>query len=101
MSPIYQSNKLMKTFKCYLIGIFLVPFLLSAQQGEIALKQRTFYPGYIVDLNKDTIRGYLFFSTLIGNQTHIKFYRDLSGKELIAKYNPGDIVGYGIMMKAP
>lgn len=40
------------------------------------------------------MQGHVFFTTLIGNQTQNKFYRDPAGKELIATYDPGDIRGY-------
>lgn len=86
----------MKVQKITLLLGFLFPVILCAQQDEIMLKPRTVYPGHVIENNGDTVQGYVFFTTLIGNQTHIRFYSDPAGRELIAKYDPGDIRGYNV-----
>jgi hypothetical protein len=74
---------------------FLIPFYLFAQIDETQIKPRTILPGYVVSLDGDTTTGYLFFTTLIGNQTHIKFYRDQEGKNPVDDFKPGTIKSYG------
>lgn len=69
-------------------GLFLV---LSLYVQSI-FAQADFRPGYIVNINRDTIQGFILYSE--GNQKFTRCYFKTSLQQPETKYTPADIVGY-------
>ncbi len=68
-----------------IIGLFLSSFLRS---------QVNFQPGYIINLNKDTIRGFVDYRNWEKNPTDVVFKIGIN--ELPTQYRSIDITGFGI-----
>jgi outer membrane protein W len=75
----------MKLFKCLVILCFLFSQL-SAQQ--------IFDPGYIIKLNKDTVRGFIKTDLESELISVVKFKDDETS--LLKEYRPADLLGFGI-----
>ncbi|HEX3769007.1 MAG TPA: hypothetical protein VHT72_11550, partial [Puia sp.] len=75
----------MKIFKCLIILCFLFSQL-SAQQ--------IFDPGYIIKLNKDTVRGFIKTDLESELISVVKFKDDETS--VLKEYRPADLLGFGI-----
>ncbi len=79
--------------------IFITVLLLSgiltrAQDDTTSLQRGTIYPGYIIELEGDTVNGYILNSNLWYNQVMVFYYADSSDRENRIKYKAKDIKGY-------
>lgn len=57
-----------------------------------AFSQADFRPGYVINLNKDTVQGFIFYSE--GNQKFTRCYFKTTLQQPEVKYTPADIMGY-------
>lgn len=83
-----------------------IPFLLAilyvcstypevqAQDTIPSLTEEALYPGCIISRDNDTVSGYLFYKSLLHNQTQAIFYDSVSGSQQIRTFRPGEINGY-------
>lgn len=85
-----------------MIRILTITFALSsiicsqAQDDTTSLDRGTVYPGYIINLEGDTIRGYILNSNLWYNQSIVYYYTDSSNRENRIKHKAKDIKGYQV-----
>jgi len=75
----------MKLLRCLVI-LCLFHNTLSAQKG--------FDPGYIINLNRDTVKGFIQITEEKNLSASVHFKKELSGE--LKEYFPGDVSGFGI-----
>lgn len=96
----------MKKTILFILG-FSIYFLNYAQNFDPAVYQvGKRYPGYIIKLNNDTVRGYIEANIRCSNggigysnQNRCEFYLSEADKKPVDKYGPKDIKGYLIADK--
>ena len=67
-------------------------FLLTCLLGEQAFSQRGYQPGFIIDLQGDTVRGQIYFRKWDKNPLKISFRKESASFD--REYVPGDIVSF-------
>jgi len=67
---------------------------LQAQETSDSLLRRTKYPGYMINLQGDTIQGYVLNLNLWSNQVITFFFQDVNPEIPGKKYRPKDLLGY-------
>lgn len=95
MKPLHYLPQTAKFAFSSLILLLLltIPSFTDAQE-EVALKPRWMYPGCIISLQNDTLKGYIEFMTPLANQMMVRFYTEPSENRPSGKYKPDDIKGY-------
>lgn len=85
------------------ILVFLVSQTLVAQHGHLwttqEFKRNVQYEGYVVDLDGDTIRGFIQFADRIEIQEEVKFFLEKSNKKTDTTYRPADLLWYHFLDK--
>jgi len=79
----------------------LLLFLVLASGIQVVSSQDTVrlwtrYPGYVITLEGDTIKGALLLRNKISNQSKVFFFKDMDADEPQAKYHAKDIRGYQV-----
>ncbi|NOX48099.1 MAG: hypothetical protein GXO89_14085 [Chlorobi bacterium] len=59
-----------------------------------AFSQKNLFPGYIISLNGDTVKGYIKYKNWEYNPDQISFWEKRDGEAVI--YNPGEIKMFGV-----
>ena len=54
------------------------------------------YPGYVITLTGDTLRGYVVHGDRVQNQQKAIFYADVNDKKTKKEYKPADLKGYRV-----
>jgi hypothetical protein len=79
------------------ITVILLSGILTRAQNDTNLLQRgTIYPGYIIELEGDTVYGFILNSNLWYNQVMVFYYADSSDRENRIKYKAKDVKGYKV-----
>jgi hypothetical protein len=91
-------KKLFLSLHLLLASCFLAP-LLTYAQTEVDWAGKTYkfggiYPGYIVTLNGDTVKGYVQHNNRVDNQDKAYFYTDPNSNKTKKSYNPSELKGY-------
>jgi opacity protein-like surface antigen len=73
-------------FLCFFTILFFFSITINAQQG--------FDPGYIVNHNRDTIRGFIEVSEEKTLSSTVHFKKEINGEQ--KEYKPTDLFGFGI-----
>ena len=66
------------------------------QDLESPLPPRTMHSGYVVNLEGDTVQGWVKFMTVIANQFNVSLYAQESDSRPQASYKPKDLMGYQV-----
>lgn len=66
----------------------------QAQDTVPSLTEEALYPGCIISPENDTVSGYLFYKSLLHNQTQAIFYDSVSGSQHVRTFRPDEINGY-------
>jgi hypothetical protein len=75
----------MKTFRCFVL-LCLLHTTLNAQHG--------FDPGYVVNHNRDTVKGFIETMEEKSLSGSVHFKKEINGG--MKEYNPKDLFGFGI-----
>lgn len=82
-------------FLLYLVFLIVLQNPASAQE-KIPLRKETFYPGYIVLLSRDTLKGQIFFRSFRHLQHAVDFYKDPIESAHTEQLTPEYIIGFHI-----
>ncbi len=54
------------------------------------------YPGYVVTLNHDTLKGFIMLKNLVNNEDVVLFYKNEKDKKYTKKYRPKELLAYRV-----
>jgi len=83
----------MKKIICYLLLLSAMCNGVTAQQKN-NYSYRQLYPGYIIGLQNDTIRGFIEYGERETNQTKCIFYTNAEDRKTKKIYKPSELKGY-------
>lgn len=73
---------------------FLSYLLMLCLFHSTIIAQKNFDPGYIINHNRDTVKGFIETTEEKKLSSSVRFRKETSGE--LQEYNPGDLFGFGI-----
>jgi hypothetical protein len=88
----FQKLNMSTTARNFIYTMVLLPGIFLSQNMA---SQQNYLPGYIIMLNRDTVRGFIDYRNWDQNPTRITFKNEVSGSSSI--YRPMEIKSFGVL----